>query len=203
MTFDPYAYILDRRSPSNTAGLRINEFAIKRGQGLARLQQLNVTFSKSFNPTKKDPAKKPAAPNPENPQATAENLEFIQKNPNLYVDFDIPWNVNINYNFGLTRIGLSPTSIIQTLSANGDLSLTPKWKLSLQTGFDFTALSPSITTVSLYRDLHCWDMSFNWTPYAGNRLRASNYSFTLKAKSSILQDLKLSRRRSFVDRSGY
>ncbi len=203
MTFDPYAYIPDLVSPSNTAGLRVNDFAFKRGQGLARLSNLNVTFTKSFNPKKKDPAKKPAPPNPDNPQATAENLEFIQRNPNLYVDFDIPWNVNLNYNFGLSRFGLREAEIIQTISATGDLSLTQKWKLSLQTGFDFSALSPSITTVSLFRDLHCWDMSFNWTPYAGNRLRASNYSFTLKAKSSILQDLKLSRRRSFVDRSGY
>jgi len=202
MTFDPYAYIVDKRSPGNTAGVRVNEFAVSRGQGLARLSNLNFTFTKSFNP-KKDGAKKPASPNPTNPQATAENLEFIERNPNLYVDFNIPWNVNISYNFGLNRLGLQPASIIQTLNATGDLSLTPKWKASLQTGFDFEALSPSITTVSLFRDLHCWDMSFNWTPFAGNRQRASNYSFTLKAKSSILQDLKLSRRRSFVDRSGF
>lgn len=203
LTLDPYAYVLDPRSPSNTAGTKINEFAITRGQGLARLQNLNFALSTSFNPKSKDPKKKPAAPNPQNPQATPEQLEFIQRNPDLYVDFDIPWNVSLNYNFGLSRFGLQKSSIIQTLSATGDLSLTPKWKISLQTGFDFAALSPSITTVSLYRDLHCWDMSFNWTPYAGSQFRASNYSFTLKAKSSILQDLKLTRRRSFYDQSGF
>ena len=119
------------------------------------------------------------------------------------MDFNIPWNLSLSYNFGLSRVGLQDPTLIQTLSATGDLSLTPKWKISLQTGFDFAALSPSITTVSLYRDLHCWDMSFNWTPFAGSQFRASNYSFTLKAKSSILQDLKLTRRRSFYDQSGY
>ncbi len=203
LTLDPYAYVLDPRSPGNTAGVKINEFAIKRGQGLARLQNLNFALSTSFNPKSKDPKTKPVPPNPQNPQATPEQLEFIQRNPDLYVDFDIPWNVSLSYNFGLSRFGLQKSSIIQTLSATGDLSLTPKWKISLQTGFDFAALSPSITTVSLYRDLHCWDMSFNWTPYAGSQFRASNYSFTLKAKSSILQDLKLTRRRSFYDQSGY
>jgi hypothetical protein len=200
LTLDPYAYV---ESSSSPAGIKINEFAIKRGQGLARLQNLNFAFSTNFNPKKKDPKTKPVPPNPQNPQATPEQLEFIQRNPDLYVDFDIPWNISLSYNFGLSRFGLQKSSIIQTLSATGDLSLTPKWKISLQTGFDFAALSPSITTVSLYRDLHCWDMSFNWTPFAGSQFRASNYSFTLKAKSSILQDLKLTKRASFQDRSGF
>lgn len=203
LTLDPYAYVLDPRNKNNTAGVKVNDFAIKRGQGLARLQNLTFGLSTSFNPKKKDTKTPPATTDPQSPQATPEQLQFIQRNPDLYVDFTIPWNVSLNYNFGLSRFGLQETSIIQTLSATGDLSLTPKWKISLQTGFDFAALSPSITTVSLYRDLHCWDMSFNWTPFAGSQFRASNYSFTLKAKSSILQDLKLTRRRSFYDQSGY
>lgn len=203
LTLDPYAYVLDPRNKNNTAGVKINEFAVKRGQGLARLQNLNFALSTSFNPKKKDTKTPPATTTPQNPLATPEQLQFIQRNPDLYVDFTIPWNVSLSYNFGLSKFGLQETSIIQTLSATGDLSLTPKWKISLQTGFDFAALSPSITTVSLYRDLHCWDMSFNWTPFAGSQFRASNYSFTLKAKSSILQDLKLTRRRSFYDQSGY
>lgn len=203
LTLDPYAYVLDPRNKNNTAGVKINELAVKRGQGLARLQNLNFALSTSFNPKKKDTKTPPATTTPQNPLATPEQLQFIQRNPDLYVDFNIPWNVSLSYNFGLSKFGLQETSIIQTLSATGDLSLTPKWKISLQTGFDFAALSPSITTVSLYRDLHCWDMSFNWTPFAGSQFRASNYSFTLKAKSSILQDLKLTRRRSFYDQSGY
>jgi lipopolysaccharide export system protein LptA len=200
LTLDPYAYVLDSRSPSNTAGIKINEFAITRKQGLARLQNLNFALSTNFNPKKKvkDNAKTTL---PES--ATEAQVEFIQRNPNLYVDFNIPWNISLNYNFGLSRFGLQKAQIIQTVNATGDLSLTEKWKISLQTGFDFVALSPSITTVSLYRDLHCWDMSFNWTPFAGSQFRASNYSFTLKAKSSILQDLKLTRRRSFYDQSGF
>ncbi|TDB63631.1 putative LPS assembly protein LptD [Arundinibacter roseus] len=200
MTLDPYAYIADPRSASNTAGLKINEFAISRGQGLARLQNMNVALSTSFNPKKKSTEQ---TTKPANTTATEEQLEFIDRNPDLYVDFNIPWNISLNYNFGLSRFGLQKASLIQTVSATGDLSLTPKWKISLNTGFDFVALSPSITTVSLYRDLHCWDMSFNWTPFAGSQFRASNYSFTLKAKSSILQDLKLTRRRSFYDQSGF
>jgi hypothetical protein len=46
-------------------------------------------------------------------------------------------------------------------------------------------------------------MSFSWTPFAGSAARVSNYSFTLKVKSAILQDLKVTRRRSFYDRAAY
>ena len=197
MTLDPYAYIPDHTHSSNKAGLRINEYAITKGQGLARMQNMNISMGTSFNPKKKD------APKKTTPNATKEQMEFLDRNPDMYIDFDIPWNINLNYNFGLSRSGLQSSSIIQTINANGDLSLTPKWKISVSSGFDFTAFEPSITTISLYRDLHCWDMSISWTPFAGSSVRASNYNFTLKVKSAILQDLKLTRRRSFYDQSGF
>lgn len=197
MTLDPYAYIADSVYRTNTTGIRINEFAVSRGQGLARMQNLNVSLGTSFNPKKKE------APKKTTPNATQEQMEFIDRNPDLYIDFDIPWNITLNYVFGITRPGLQKSSIVQTVNMNGDLSLTPKWKISVNSGFDFTAFAPSITTLSLYRDLHCWDMQVSWTPFAGSSVRASNYSFTLKVKSAILQDLKLTRRRSFYDQSGY
>jgi hypothetical protein len=121
----------------------------------------------------------------------------------MYVDFNIPWNVSLNYNFGLTKPGLSKAQLIQAVQATGDLSLSKNFKISINTGFDFTAFSPTITSLTLYRDLHCWDMSFSWTPFAGSAARVSNYSFTLKVKSAILQDLKVTRRRSFYDRAAY
>ncbi len=208
MSLNPYAFVPDPDSPSNTAGIQIDQFAITRGQGLARLQNLNVSLGTSLNPNKKKSKIPPPTPgtapsgNP-NVQANEEQLEYINNNPNLYVDFEIPWNVSLAYQFGLSRFGLQKAQLVQALTLNGDLSLTPKWKITVQSGFDFVAFSPTITRLGLYRDLHCWDMSFDWTPFAGNRFRASNYSFTLRAKSSILQDLKLSKRSSFQDRSGY
>jgi hypothetical protein len=197
MNFDPYSYIPDPVYKTNLTGIRINEFAVTNGQGLARLQNLNVSLGTSFNPKKKD------APKKTTPNATQAQMEFIDRNPDLYIDFDIPWNITLNYIFGVSRAGLQKSSIVQTVNMNGDLSLTPKWKISVNSGFDFAAFAPSITTLSLYRDLHCWDMNISWTPFAGSSVRASNYSFTLKVKSAILQDLKLTRRRSFYDQSGY
>jgi lipopolysaccharide export system protein LptA len=197
MNFDPYIY---QPFAGSKTGVRVNKFAIASGQGLARLQSMNFTMGTSFNPASR---KTNTEQNRQTTGASEEQLEFIDQNPDLYVDFNIPWNINLNYNFGWNKTGLAESRTIQALNFNGDLSLTSKWKISVSSGFDFAAMSPTITQLSIYRDLHCWDMSLSWTPYAGSSVRASNYNFTLKVKSSILQDLKLTRRRSFYDTGGF
>ena len=171
-------------------------YAIQAGQGLLRLTNVQAYLSARFAPKKAD--KKKTSPN-----ASDATLKAINNNPELYVDFTIPWSMNVSYTFGLTKLTPEISQVIQALTLTGDLSLTPKWKITVQTGYDFKFKSPTLTTIGINRDLHCWEMAFNWTPYAGNNLRAGNYSFDLRARSSILQELKLSRRRSFYDRGGF
>ena len=208
MNLDPYTYVANPNIVGNQVGTKVNKYAVTSGQGLANLQSLGFTLGTSFSPksaSSNTNTKNPQTTNPNDPDAAAkqEAKEFIAQNPDLYVDFNIPWNISLNYNFGLTKPGLSKASIIQAVQATGDLSLSKNLKLTLSTGFDFVAFQPTITQLGLTRDLHCWDMSFNWTPFAGSAARASNYSFTLKVKSAILQDLKVTRRRSFYDRAAY
>ncbi|SKC10311.1 putative LPS assembly protein LptD [Dyadobacter psychrophilus] len=203
MNLDPYAYEANPRILSNQVGTKVNKYAITQGQGLANLQNLGFTVGTSFAPKSSDKTKPVTPAANGNPTVTEEQREFIAQNPELYVDFNIPWNVSLNYNFGLTKPGLSKAQLIQAVQVTGDLSLSKNFKVSVNTGFDFTAFEPTITSLTLYRDLHCWDMSFSWTPFAGSASRVSNYNFTLKVKSSILQDLKVTRRRSFYDRSAY
>jgi hypothetical protein len=54
----------------------------------------------------------------------------------------------------------------------------------------------SLTTLDFYRDLHCWEFRFNWMPFGERRY----FNFGINAKSSVLQDLKLNRRRDWFDR---
>ncbi len=171
-------------------------YAFAEGQGLLRLTNIQAYLSARFAPKQAD--KKKTSPN-----ASDATLKAINNNPELYVDFNIPWSINMSYTFGLNKLTPDISQVIQALTLTGDLSLTPKWKITVQTGYDFKFKSPTLTTIGINRDLHCWEMAFNWTPYAGNNLRAGNYSFDLRARSSILQELKLSRRRSFYDRGGF
>ena len=111
-----------------------------------------------------------------------------------YVDFNIPWSLNINYNWSYSKQGLKP-SFNHTVRINGDLSLTPKWKIGMNSGFDFVSRKITTTNISIYRDLHCWDMRFSVIPFGDRR----SYTFTISAKSSILRDVKYSKSRSWYD----
>ncbi|MFC5409976.1 putative LPS assembly protein LptD [Larkinella bovis] len=211
--FDPYAYSGADSTATGVAWLpdqsqyyqrgpyaqiwrlnKVNKYALTEGQGLAHLQNLNFYLSTQFAP--KGSQKPKANPNPttQTPGEAAE-LRHINKNPEDYVDFNIPWSINLSYTFSLTKFTPNESQIIQTLQVTGDLSLTPKWKISLQTGYDVAARAPSLTTITVHRDLHCWDMNFSYTPFSGNRFRSNFYSFDLRVRSTILQDLKISRRR--------
>nr|WP_227686870.1 putative LPS assembly protein LptD [Spirosoma arboris] len=173
-----------------------NLYAFQAGQGLLRMTSLQAYVSARFAPKQAD--KKKTSPN-----ASEATLKAINSNPELYVDFNVPWSMNVSYTFGLTKLTPQLSQVVQALTLTGDLSLTPKWKVTINTGYDFQYNSPTLTTIGINRDLHCWEMAFNWTPYSGNNFRSGNYSFDLRARSSILQELKLSRRRSFYDRGGF
>ncbi|WP_338874579.1 putative LPS assembly protein LptD [Spirosoma sp. SC4-14] len=173
-----------------------NLYALQAGQGLARLTNLQAYLSTRFAP--KQANKKKASSN-----ATDATMKAINNNPELYVDFNIPWSINVSYTFGLTKLTPELSQVVQALTLTGDLSLTPKWKITFNTGYDFQYHSPTLTTIGINRDLHCWEMAFNWTPYSGSNIRSGNYSFDLRVRSAILQELKLSRRRSFYDNGGF
>jgi hypothetical protein len=101
-------------------------------------------------------------------------------------------------------MGLADPQKISGLTFQGDVSISEKWKFSVSSGYDFKYNGLTYTNMSVHRDLHCWEMNFNWTPIASPFFgRASNYSFDLRVKSSLLQDLKISRRRSFYDKGGF
>ena len=83
--------------------------------------------------------------------------------------------------------------IVQTLNISGEVNITKKWKIGFTTGYDFTNKAMSYTSVDIYRDLHCWEMRFNFIPFGNRR----GWNFTLNVKASVLQDLKLPLKHDF------
>jgi hypothetical protein len=77
----------------------------------------------------------------------------------------------------------------------GSLNLTKNWRFNMNTNYDIMAQAFSFTSFSVYRDLHCWEMSLNFVPFG----RMKSYSFTLNARTSMLRDLKVTKQRSFYD----
>ena len=80
-------------------------------------------------------------------------------------------------------------------SVNGDISITPKWKVGFNSWYDFTAKRFTNFGVNIYRDLHCWEMRLNWVPFGYQE----SYFFQINVKSAILQDLKLMKRKDYYD----
>ncbi|WP_143017135.1 putative LPS assembly protein LptD [Catalinimonas alkaloidigena] len=198
-TIDPYQYaILDQRDGVVTRQRRVNAYAFDwKSRKFGQLSRTTVSLSTNLNPQalKREQQTREALDEARTPENN-EEINRIQQNPDQYVDFNIPWSFRVSYNLSYSRVGYFDSSVRQSLSFSGDLSITEKWKLSFTSAYDFEAKDFGFTTISINRDLHCWTMAFNWIPF-GQR---QSYTFDLRAQASLLQDLKLSRRRSWYDR---
>jgi hypothetical protein len=162
---------------------RTPNYAWQNGSGLGTLTSANMAISAQFKP-------KQAKKELKSENASEAENEFINRNRHLYVDFNVPWSLSVNYNLSYNRQGFQPGSVVQTLSFNGDVSLTQKWKIQFNSGYDFVERALSFTQFTITRDLHCWDMNISWIPF-GPR---AGYTLDIAVRSSILRDLKLSRR---------
>jgi hypothetical protein len=111
-----------------------------------------------------------------------------------YVDFNVPWNLNIRYNLNYAK-PRNEGQVNQTLNFSGDVSVTPRWKLQFSSGYDFKANDFTMTSINIHRDLHCWDMSFGVVPFGTRK----SWNFSIAVKSSLLKDLKYNARKSWYD----
>jgi hypothetical protein len=197
--FDPY--ILDSAGSKN---LNQTEWSVN--HRLLRLKQTNwavsVNYRLNSNDFKKDKGENQSPPTPGNTTVSQEELQDIIDNPDQYIDWTIPWDLTVSYSFNYTAVRRYPnyeldrqTTVVQTLGLSGNVSLTPKWKVGFMTGWDFESKDLSYTSINIYRDLHCWEMRFNWIP-TGYR---KSWNFTINAKASILQDMKLNKKKDFRD----
>ena len=167
--YDPY---VTNKSKTNN----LNQFEIINNR-LARLKSLNTSIGLSINDK--------SFTNDKREDNEGEKRDF----------YDIPWqfssNYSLTYNKGLKSSEFSDT--IQTLNFSGNLKITPKWKIGFRSGFDFKKKELSYTTVDIYRDLHCWEMLFNWIPLGFHR----SYTITIRVKANILKDLKYEKRKDW------
>jgi hypothetical protein len=76
-------------------------------------------------------------------------------------------------------------NMVHTLGVAGDVQVTKKWRIGFTTGYDFVQKSLSYTSLDFYRDMHCWEMSFNWVPIGYRK----GWRFTINVKSATLKDV--------------
>jgi len=185
--WDPYAL--------DSLGRRTNASEWKVNHRLLRLDNTTWDIGLSYSLSSDKVGKKKEAT-----KGTEQEQEDLQRYYDYYVDFDIPWSFSFNYNFRYASTWDNTQQkrvpkIIQTLSFSGQLNITPKWKITLTTGWDFTNNQLGYTSVNIYRDLHCWEMSFGWVPKGAQQ----QWNFSINVKASLLQDLKLNKKKDFRD----
>lgn len=125
-----------------------------------------------------------------------DDKDHIERYKDAYWDFSIPWSLSIRYNLSRTKIGFADPTINQSITFNGTVNLTEKWRVGFNSGFDLINKEITYTSVNIVRDLNCWEMSLNWVPFGVRQ----SYVFNLYIKSDLLKQLKLSRRRDWYDR---
>jgi hypothetical protein len=201
VTLDPYEV--------TPQGKRINKLMMKRGL-LGRITSTGWSFGYTFK--SREDKSKPASndinsipPEYFNPFSDPYGL----MDPTLrrhymassYYDFSIPWNLGFNYviSYSISYVDNGTTgfkrNVSQTIGFNGSVNLTPKTGITFTSGFDIQNRKISTTSVSITRDLHCWQMSFVWIPFGTHK----SWSFNIGVKASSLADLKYDKSQSMYD----
>ena len=101
----------------------------------------------------------------------------------------------LSYNFSQTYTSTNrePWSTnANSVNATGGIPITQKWSIrSLTIGYDFQNDRISYPSVSLGRDLHCWEMDFFYSPAFNN-----TFNFSIRVKPSSLSFLEIPYRRN-------
>ena len=206
MNFDPYAILVNKENPS---GRRINRFAIQEKQGLLRLNTASVSLSYSLSGEGKIKGNDGSG----TPGNVADYYQRIYYHPVTgeyipggwlyYTNPNVPWSVNFNYSFSYRRsYQFSNDKVIkkndfsQTVGLSGNVKITPRLAIQMNTNFDFMKLKFSGTQLSATYDLHCFNISFSWVPTG----MYQSWSFRIAANAAALADLlKYKKSSSYMD----
>ncbi len=189
----------------NEQGRRINQFNVGHGK-FGRIATASTSFGYTFNNKKSDQpaindinsgAYESAYVNPFNLNYPMDYELRRRMMVTSYYDFNIPWNLGVNYSLSYANTGIKQT-VTQTVGFNGSVNLTPKWGITFSGGYDFQTRKLSASAITLTRDLHCWQMSFQWYPIGAFK----SWSFNIQVKSSMLSDLKYDKSSSRFDSLG-
>lgn len=192
-TLDPYTYLSRTDEDNKVTERRIDNIVWKTGK-IGRITTATLAMSTNLNPKarSKETSSREKIGKSELPE---QEKQFLLQNPDAYVDFEIPWSMNISYNMAYRHAINARPTVTQTVNISGDVSLSASWKVTYSSGYHFESGEFTQTNIGIARDLHCWTMRLNWTPFG----RFQQYNFTIAVKSSVLQDLKLERRKPFFD----
>ncbi len=124
--------------------------------------------------------------------AERQNAGKAETDDDGYMKFSIPWSLSFGYGITMRENTAGafnyesmryPYAFTQTLNMSGNIRISDGWNISFSSGYDFQNHKISMTTASLSRDLHCFNMSCSvvLSPY-------TSYNFSFRCNASTLTD---------------
>ncbi len=199
---DPYAI--------DNNGRRINTFNVNNGGGLFRLTsaRANVSYSLSSADFARDRDREDR--DDEDPYAGSNYVASSggrtddlfgradNFNDSAFKDRDsedvenpvygtkIPWDLRLQYAMSYSNSNRQNEISNHSLMFSGNVSLSPRWKVGVSSGYDIKRQGFTVTQLRFERDLKSFNMRFTWTPFGD----FERWYFFIGIKSSILSDLK-------------
>lgn len=223
-TWNPYLYELDQ----NGNPRQVDKLRVLNGKGIGKLMNTGTSFSyslnqdtfkKLFSREKKDEEESGVKPNNiplpddgtmgENPYETAgkngpgkEDDSMGEFDADGYLKNAVNWNISLNYSlrYGYGAFNKEKMEYHGKLTHNfglsGSIQPTKNWNFTFNTDYNFEVKKFTNVNCTLTRNLHCWSMSASFIPIGPYK----SYNFTIRANSSLLQDLKYEQHSSPYDR---
>lgn len=171
-------------------GTRINKFLLKEEGRLAQLTRFNISLSTSLQGGQDDSQ---TDSTDEYSDEYLDGSEYVGIYGDTPPDFSIPWSVGLSYNYSIDRSNPNNITKFSNISGNLAFNLTRHWKFTFSTAYDIFQKQFAAPYVTVYRDLHCWEMSLNWYPTGVYR----GYKFEIRIKAPQLQDVKITKQSNY------
>jgi lipopolysaccharide assembly outer membrane protein LptD (OstA) len=187
--FNFYQFAIDPANPQR--GHRINTFSAAAGGPLASLTAFSISVGTRFSGEKT----KTSAGHERTAEDSARQVQrsryaglYEERDP----DFSIPWNLDLTWNFSQSQQDPRYIYRSSTMGVRFGFNLTEMWKITASANYDLVRRAFSAPYITVYRDLHCWEINFSWVPTGANR----NYRLEIRLKDPMLRDLKVTQQSS-------
>jgi LptD protein len=195
-TFDPYLYRGAQLSGKSNKRkyTKTDELAWDHGQGLGHIKSASLSIDAKLAPRSNKGSLDQMDEQENGRGIVGKEEERDQEYPEeKYVDFRVPWTLSLKYNWNYTCItpGDDPKRT-NSLGFEWSVSLTEKWRVVCKSSYDLSNREwvESATNIGIHRDLHCWEMNFDWNPLGD----VKTYKFSVGLKAPLLKDLKYTRK---------
>lgn len=196
-TFDPYI-----REYNNLGRLvRVNKTALRETGSLLRFSEANLIINTNLTVAKIRAMLNGGEEeiiervDPDDGTRRDED-EFVEETDflSLFENFSIRHNLSVQ----LSDQGPGKNDTLRftanSIELRGSVQLTPNWSIDVGSiGYDFVSKNITYPYLGFSRDLHCWEMGFNWAP------QRNTYSFFIRVKPGTMDFLKLPYQRNNAD----